>query len=236
MKEKINKDNIIKDLKAIFLMMSKIPSKKQYKILGSYSVVTVCRKFGSWSNALQETFSIAIKPRNKRKLINCAECGKETFNPKFCCGSCSAKANNRSRSKNIKQCKVCKEFNTNYENLVCQDCKNKGFKSSTYVIGYQTTIQDLIDQGYHKTKIFTLIRAHAKSVATKCNMTSCSICKYNAHVEISHKKAISSFDPLTKISEINSPDNLWSLCANHHSEYDRGFINIPEIQTGDYFI
>ena len=54
----------------------------------------------------------------------------------------------------------------------------------------------------------------------------CAICGYDKHIEIAHIKAVSDFDDSTKISEINSIDNLIALCPNHHWEYDNGILKL----------
>ena len=52
----------------------------------------------------------------------------------------------------------------------------------------------------------------------------CAICGYDKHVEVAHIKSVSDFDDNTKISIINSIDNLIGLCPNHHWEYDNGIL------------
>jgi hypothetical protein len=68
---------------------------------------------------------------------------------------------------------------------------------------------------------FTKIRTHARFVAN-AKGGSCEIhgCGYSKHVEVSHVKAISSFDLNTPLSVVNDPSNLKLLCPNHHWEFD----------------
>lgn len=54
----------------------------------------------------------------------------------------------------------------------------------------------------------------------------CAICGYDKHVEVAHIKPVSDFNDDTKISEINSLDNLIGLCPNHHWEYDNGILKL----------
>ena len=48
----------------------------------------------------------------------------------------------------------------------------------------------------------------------------CELCCYDKHVEVCHIKPIGSFDGNTKISKINSYNNLILLCPNCHWEFD----------------
>lgn len=54
----------------------------------------------------------------------------------------------------------------------------------------------------------------------------CAICGYDKHIEVAHIKSVSDFDDNTKISIINSVDNLIGLCPNHHWEYDNGILKL----------
>lgn len=60
-------------------------------------------------------------------------------------------------------------------------------------------------------------------------MNACAICGYNKHIEISHKKAISDFDLDTQVSVVNSKENIWPLCPNHHWEFDNGLLEVPQV-------
>lgn len=62
------------------------------------------------------------------------------------------------------------------------------------------------------------------SSPTTC--TTLTICGYDRHVNICHKKAVADFSDNALVKEINSIDNLVALCPTHHWEYDNGFINI----------
>jgi len=69
---------------------------------------------------------------------------------------------------------------------------------------------------------FSYIRYLARTLAIEAGMTSCQKCGYDKHVEICHLKAVASYPPDTKISEINHISNLISLCPNCHWEMDHG--------------
>lgn len=71
------------------------------------------------------------------------------------------------------------------------------------------------------------IRKSAEKVFKESNVEyKCAICGYDKHIEIAHIKAVSDFDDSTKISDINSIDNLIALCPNHHWEYDNGILKL----------
>ena len=55
----------------------------------------------------------------------------------------------------------------------------------------------------------------------------CAVCGYDKHVEIAHRRAVSAFDGITLISEINAISNLGPLCRNHHWEQENELLS-PE--------
>jgi hypothetical protein len=55
---------------------------------------------------------------------------------------------------------------------------------------------------------------------------ACEICGYTKHVEVAHRKSVSSFDDSCKICEINDPNNLIGFCPNHHWEFDNGILDV----------
>lgn len=72
------------------------------------------------------------------------------------------------------------------------------------------------------------IRHHAHRVAKLNKMIKkCLICGYETHVDLCHKKLIASFSKNSKISVVNSKENLIYLCKNHHWELDNKIITIP---------
>ena len=60
----------------------------------------------------------------------------------------------------------------------------------------------------------------------------CIVCGYIKHYEVAHIKAVSDFDDVTLISEINDEDNLIALCPNHHWEYDNTDFDITPYLNG----
>lgn len=71
----------------------------------------------------------------------------------------------------------------------------------------------------------TIIRMHAAYIFhLTCRPKLCTVCAYSIHVDVCHKRAVSEFSDESLIGEINHPDNLVSLCKNHHWELDHGLL------------
>ena len=51
----------------------------------------------------------------------------------------------------------------------------------------------------------------------------CAKCGYDKHVELAHIKPISKFGDESKLSDVNSENNVIQLCPNCHWEFD----NLP---------
>jgi hypothetical protein len=222
----ITKSQIIDDMHKIQIELQKLPSKKVYEKMGSYSLTPIKRLFGNYSNAFYESFHIRIK--NTKPTITCAHCGHNTKNPKFCCRACSASYLNNSKNgrkigKRKKQwlCKVCNEI-CEPRKKRCESCKTKiktKINGKTIYVGIETLTKRQILT--NDTQKYRRIRNHARVVAKKNGLLSkCLECDYDIHVECCHKHPIKKFPLDTLISEINHPSNLLGLCRNHHWEFD----------------
>ena len=148
-------------------------------------------------------------------MNNCIQCGTNTKNKKFCSRSCSAKFNNKEfpkrKSKRSLFCPQCSGKKDPRSNL-CKNCTTSGLGD--------LTLREAIYEKHHRSSAYALVRTRARTIAKKLGLDKCQKCGYNKHVEIAHKKSISSFDDSTLISLINSEDNLIALCPNCHWEYD----------------
>jgi len=144
--------------------------------------------------------------------MNCVQCNKETSNPKFCSKSCSVTYNNKFKAKRQveNQCKTC-SAPVSTRLVYCKSCKK------TYG---DCTLREASYTKHHKSSTFAMVRTRARAVASKLGWISCSVCGYDKHIEIAHKKPIASYSLETRISEINHPDNLIALCPNCHWEFD----------------
>ena len=84
--------------------------------------------------------------------------------------------------------------------------------------------------GKHPSWINSHIRALNRSWNKDLRKLPCQVCSYSNHIELAHIKAISSFDKITILGEVNHPSNILVLCPNHHWEFDNGILlmsNIP---------
>jgi hypothetical protein len=82
----------------------------------------------------------------------------------------------------------------------------------------------MTEKGYHPSWLHAQVRQFARSWNGVLQTTPCQNCGYEKHVELCHKKRITSFSDDTLIGIINSPDNLLVLCPNCHWEYDNGLL------------
>jgi 5-methylcytosine-specific restriction endonuclease McrA len=148
--------------------------------------------------------------------MNCLNCTKETKNPKFCSRSCSAKINNKNRTRKQRKYK-------------CRKCNNRvSYKRTTCITCTQvpaTTLQEAMYLLHHKSSAYALVRTRARAIMKNENKI-CKNCGYSKHVEVCHIIPISSFSPNTLLSVINSKNNLILLCPNCHWEFDRGFLTL----------
>lgn len=222
------KESIIKDMLEISNRISKLPiSKTDYKNYGKHAVKTVKKYFGSWAKAIRETFNTnTLQKFTKTKItISCKNCGKNTYNPKFCSSSCSAMYLNKlgviGKKRKNNYCILCGEKITPRRKK-CNNCKN--FKVKTQD-GYKhitdATIEDVLT---NDTQKYRRIRNHARLVAKKNNLLDkCEFCPYNKHVECAHITPIEKFPKDTLIKIVNDLANLKGLCRNCHWEFD----NLP---------
>ncbi len=73
----------------------------------------------------------------------------------------------------------------------------------------------------------TAVRHHATKAANRAGLVKqCKVCQYSHHVELAHRKSVSSFPDTATLGEINAPVNLVYLCPNHHWEYDNDLIQV----------
>ncbi len=155
--------------------------------------------------------------------MNCIQCNRETNNPKFCSRSCSAKLTNKlhPRRKPEGVCIVCHK-NIRSHLKYCNTCKTSRPITLDITVGEAELRYPKQPRG----SCYNLIRTRARKIAETMNWSSCIVCGYNRHIEIAHRKPISSFSKDSKISEINHISNLLPLCPNHHREFDNGTLFI----------
>jgi hypothetical protein len=157
--------------------------------------------------------------------MQCALCGKETTNPRFCSRACAAKLTNRENPKRrlTKTCTKCDNVVRSYRSTLCEN----HFKEYSERYKNDMTIGEYRNKtsvkGKHPSWIHSHIRNFARSWLSEMRNLPCAKCGYNLHVELAHIKAVSEFNDDTKLSEVNSKSNVIQLCPNCHWEFD----NLP---------
>lgn len=178
----------------------------------------------------QKKHQILTKP-----LKECLNCKKLHKNIKFCSRNCAGIYNNKfninviqSRKIRTKKCRKCDNLIWSAETH-CKNCKRKTKLFSKFD---NITIKEL---EYGKEQLpfnkHVKIRDRARTTYKHSNKPkNCVICGYSLHCDICHIKAISTFDPNTNVSEVNSLNNLIALCKNHHWEFDHGYISEEKLR------
>jgi 5-methylcytosine-specific restriction endonuclease McrA len=169
----------------------------------------------------------------KRTGLNCTQCNKSfekltnelsKSGNNFCSRSCAAKYNNQFTPKRqkTKKCKFCD--NLIYRNYTyCDSCIEDGRHLRGQKITTDRTIDSMIKR--KDANRYSYIRYHARQVM-KHEVQTCSVCKYDKHVEVCHIKDISQFPLDAKLAEVNARTNLVLLCPNCHWEFDHDLLKI----------
>ena len=224
----ITKAEIKKDLRRVYDLILKIPTKKEYRQYGSISTTTIQRRFKSWNEAILETFGrINHRSNVPKHIVVCFHCGKEIERREenlkeknYCSVSCANKSN--PKRKLTKQCEKCKTLIHKYKRL-CSNCR-KNYKK-------RNSIEDRKLGSFKHLKgalRYSQVREHAREKAKELP-NICTKCGYDKHVEVCHKKRIPDFDNETLIKEINSIDNIIKLCKNCHWESHNGYYDINSL-------
>lgn len=155
-------------------------------------------------------------------MNKCLKCKTETSNPKFCSKSCSNSLNNSLNPKIKLKIIFCKTCNKRIKRNSYRDKRRKycSDKCNPFIIDWANfNYKDITGKrSYQKN---SRIRELARNIYNKSNKPKyCTKCGYDKHYEICHIKPIHKFSEKSKISEINSLDNLIALCPNCHWELD----------------
>jgi hypothetical protein len=170
---------------------------------------------------------------------------------KFCNKSCSAKYNNSKypkRSLSKRFCKICGKLLSRYSEsgkltyrIVCDQCLpsymanryyGQGSSGREKSIGENTKGELFSLKG--KSRARAAISRHARQVYVGANRTlDCLVCGYKIYTEVCHIKPVHEFSDETLIKEINTIDNLMSMCPNHHKEYDWGLLDLNEVSSNE---
>jgi len=162
-------------------------------------------------------------------LRPCAQCGKETTNPKFCSKACNIIYNNHLHPKRKKLphfCKYCGAL-VKARETVCAECRQNNVHKVDWS---KRTIGEIRRTRQHATP--TVLRNLAKDIYEKSGRAYiCQRCGYSKHVEICHIASIKSFSDDTPAMVVSRLDNLIALCPNCHWEFDHGFLKIEDIPS-----
>lgn len=170
--------------------------------------------------------------------MKCLYCEKETFNPKFCSQSCSAKFNNSKYPKRriIRKCvkSNCENFAKDYKTTLClkhwQENQKDYFLNLTLKdIGNLYTKDDnSFKNRSWRAKAHKRLRDLARHWFKDMTEIPCASCGYDKHVELCHIKSIADFPEYSLVREINCKENLIQFCPNCHWEFDNGLFELPE--------
>jgi hypothetical protein len=166
--------------------------------------------------------------RYNKVTFNCANCNTVSTKPKaqvkagsnnFCSSSCSVTYNNKGliRRRIVNDCSICSAPLRNKKLKKCTSC----FKASLNIDHSLDSIKSA----------HCLVRQRARIIAKQLGWTSCFACGYNKHIEVAHIKAVSTFPKSTRVSEVNTVDNLVPLCPNCHWEFDNNLLSLPSTNS-----
>ncbi len=149
-------------------------------------------------------------------MIKCLKCDEPTENPKFCSRTCAGSYNSHKFVKRKRKIHYCDCGNEKkYNRKTCLEC---------YYVGRikwkgDITIKEATEMCGRKQTVFSAIRYQARQ-KLKESPKKCGKCGYDKYVEVCHVQALSDFPLDTRISVVNSVDNLILLCPNCHWEFD----------------
>ena len=203
-----------------------------------YIVTLVCPKCeksfeirkGSVSRALRQRPGKPIlcrkcsnpHPKKTPILVQCAQCGTLTSNPKFCRKSCAATYNNLRMPKRKKEPKFCKGCGapTKKTRKTCSLCRKKKDYASL-------TLEEVKLEMGSRNAYHTCVRWHSRTIAeSQGKLAECAECGYTTFVDCCHIIPVADFPLTATLAEVNAPDNLTGLCPNHHKEFDAGLLKL----------
>jgi hypothetical protein len=154
-------------------------------------------------------------------MIACPTCGRQTDNPKFGSRSCAAKLNNIRVPKRRPEgrCFVC-TAPIPRRNQFCLTHRPNRPLDSSHPIG------SVADDSDHPACRYARLRQLARRLYLAARPRHCGRCGYDKHIEVCHKRALTSFPADTPIAVVNDLDNLVGLCPNCHWEFDHGLLQL----------
>lgn len=178
--------------------------------------------------------------------VDCAACGALFAKSKseikrsktgnhFCSRSCSATFNNKGNQRNKPKILTCRECGKSYTRS--RKHLSKIYCSKTCscrsAVTDSTSLNELHNRvgtkGTHASWKNVNLRHHCQRKHKHLKSKPCANCGYTLHVDLCHIKPVRSFSKESKLSEINSSDNIIQLCKNCHWELDNGYLDISQI-------
>ena len=169
-----------------------------------------------------------------RLCNNCNEELTKRHQLKFCSMNCAAKYNNVKYPKRLpaatKKCKSadCEELvQISKRRQFCGTCIGNNKHLQGFYRG-DITIQEAISRlGANR---YDIIRANCSNLyKNEKRNPLCQNCGYNKHIEICHIHPISSFPKETKMTVVNSRENILCLCPNCHWEFDNNLLDLKDL-------
>jgi hypothetical protein len=152
-------------------------------------------------------------------MTACPVCNRKTRNPRFCSRSCAAKVNNVLAPKRRPSgtCSVC-GVPVPRRNKYCHEHRSNKPLDRSQPIGA------IADGSDHPACRHARLRQDARRHYLASCPHRCIQCGYDKHIEVCHKRRLTSFPLETPISVVNALDNLVGLCRNCHWEFDNGLL------------
>lgn len=145
----------------------------------------------------------------------------------FCSIPCAASYNNKKKIKPAKHCLVCGKAITRRATH-CGRCRPRTCKLPINYVGNRTKGELFANKKNWQSARGCICRNAERVFNNSRQPRKCIICGYDKHVEICHKKGVCKFPGTSLISEINALTNLVPFCRNHHWEFDKDILQIPD--------
>ncbi len=187
------------------------------------------------------------KSVTKAQTVKCATCDIAFVksqnqitktNNNFCSKPCAAKLNGKLYKKKQRtlKCKDCDNLRLSTQTR-CETCinlfrkKRKNKIKDNKALTLKELHSRLSAQGKHPSWKNAQLRQFNRQWNKELSSDPCHSCNYILHVELCHKKPVSTFPESATLGEINDPSNIIPLCRNCHWELDHGFLML-EALTG----
>ena len=166
----------------------------------------------------------------KIRKNNCLFCLNEfigDYRKKFCNHRCAATYNSK---KVVSKTNVCKKCGATFL------LKKKGVSGFLFKINCIDCSMEVSFENQTKGSLYkrrknwqsanSTLRNHARKIYLASTMPQKCFCGYDKYFEVCHIKPVKDFSDDAKVLEINSINNLISLCPTHHWEFDNGILNV----------